>query len=128
MVRSTIQRHFELMQATGADLLPIDFHPFLDSDAAQAAPRMLHNFHGPAKLLLDPFDETALLVGAVSPDQLEALKAVHQRFQQEFAPLVVLQVGLMDKQIQNPPIRINQQMALAAFYTLAAVVAARPPF
>ena len=119
---------FEHMEATGADLLPIDFHPLFDPDAAQAAPRMLHNFHGPAKLLLDPFDETALLVGAVGPDQFEARKAVHQRFQQEFAPLMILQVSLMDKQMQNPPIRINQQMALAAFYPFATVVATKPPF
>jgi hypothetical protein len=68
---------------------------------------MLHNFHNPAKLLFDPFDETALLVGAVSPDQTQARKAVHQRLQEEFATLMVLEVGLMDKQMQNPPIRIN---------------------
>lgn len=119
---------FEDMEATGADLLPIDFHPFFDPDPAQAAPRMLHNVHGPAKLLLDPFDEPTLLVGAVSPDQLEAPKAVSQRFQQQFATLMVLQVGLMDQQMQNPSVRINQQMTLATFYALAAVIATKPPF
>src|SRR5712692_5250613 len=52
----------EHMEAAGANLLPIDFHPLFDPDVAQTAPGMLHNFHGPAKLLLDPFDEPALLV------------------------------------------------------------------
>lgn len=41
---------------------------------------------------------------------------------------MVLEVGLMDQQMQNPPICINQQMTLATFYALAAVIAPKPPF
>jgi hypothetical protein len=39
---------FEDMEAAGPDLLPIDDGILWGLDAAQAAPRMLHNLHLPA--------------------------------------------------------------------------------
>ncbi len=52
----------EHVKAAGPDLLPIDDGVLWSPDAAQAAPRMLHNLHVPAQRLFDPLDEAALLV------------------------------------------------------------------
>jgi len=118
----------EDMEATGSDLLPIDDGVLWGPDAAQAAPRMLHNLHVPAQRLFDPLDEAALLVRTVRPDEPETGQAAFQRPQQVFAAVMILNVGFVYQHAHDQPGRIDEQMPLAPFHALAAIVAARPPF
>jgi len=68
-------------------------------NAAQAAPGMFHDLDIPAERLLDPLEETAFLVGAIGPDQLESRQAAFEWLQEVFATLVILDVGLMDEHV-----------------------------
>ena len=116
------------MKAAGADLLPID-HCILGSpDASQAAPGMFHNLDVPSQLRLDPLAEAFLLVCAIRPDQLETRKDPFERCKQALAAAVVLDVGFMHEYMQDQPIGIDQQVALAPLDLLAAIVTASPPF
>src|SRR6266705_2186090 len=58
---------FEDMEASWADLLPIDHGILGCPDPSQATPGMLHDLHFPAEYLFDPLDEAALLVGDSPP-------------------------------------------------------------
>jgi hypothetical protein len=68
------------------------------------------------------------LVRAIGPDQLETWKAAPERSKQQSAAVVVLDVGLVHQHVQHQPVRVDEEMALAAFDLLPAIVAARPPF
>src|SRR5713101_2009104 len=119
---------FEHVEATGADLLPIDDGVLWCPDAALAAPGMLHNLHLRAECLLDPLDEAAFLVRTVGPDQLESRKAAVERLQEVFSAFVILNTGLMHEHVQDHPRGIDEQMPLAPFHFLPAVIPASPPF
>jgi len=69
----------------------------------------------PSQPRLDPLVEAFLLVAAIGPNQLETRKVLGERREQTFAAAVVLDVGLMNQDLQDQPIRIDQQVALAAF-------------
>ena len=116
------------MKTARSDLLPIHFDSFRDPDASQATPWMFHDLDLPPQLPLDPLAEAFLLVSAIGPDQLETRKAALERRKQGLAAVSVLNVGFMHQHMQDQPIRIDQEMALAPFDLLPAVVAARPPF
>src|SRR6266567_1330866 len=58
---------FEDMEASWADLLPIDHGILGCPDPSHATPGMLHDLHFPAEYLFDPLDEAALLVGDSPP-------------------------------------------------------------
>jgi len=89
---------------------------------------MFHNLHLPAQRLSDPLDEAALLVGTIGPDELEPREASLERPEQLFATVMILDGGLMHQHTHDQPGRIHQQMPLAAFHALAAIIAAKPPF
>ena len=89
---------------------------------------MFHDLDIPSERFLDPRVEAFLLVSAISPDQLEPREDRLERQQQAFAAAVVLDVGFMHQHAQNQSIRIDEQVALAAFDVFATVVAADPPF
>ena len=127
-VRSTIHLQLPHMEATGADLLPSDLDAFGDPHTADATPGMLHDLDRPAESGCDPVHETALLVSAIGPDELHPRKAASKGSQQEFAAMVILDVGFMHQHVQQEPIGIDEQMALAPFHAFAAIVAAQPPF
>ena len=116
------------MKAAGPDLLLIDDGILWGPDAAQAAPRMLHNLHLPTQRLFDPLDEAALLVGTIRPDETQTGEAARKHFQQGFAAVMILDISLMDEQAHDQPGGIDEQMPLAPFHALAAIVAAPPPF
>ena len=103
------------MKATGSDLLPIDHRILWGPDTSQAAPGMFHNLDVPSQLRLDPLAEAFLLVAAIRPDQLETPKGPFEWRKQKPAAAVVLDVGFMDERVQDQPIRIDKQVALAAF-------------
>src|SRR6266567_741176 len=119
---------FEDMEASWADLLPIDHGILGCPDPSHATPGMLHDLHFPAEYLFDPLDEAALLVGTIRPDQLESREATLERPEQLFAAVMILDVGFMDQHTRDQPHGIHEQMPLAAFHALAAIVAAPPPF
>jgi len=85
----------EHVEPLGTNLFPIDFNPFRDPETAQAAPGVFNDLDLPAKCLLDPFNKAAFGVSTIGPGQLETGKATLERFKQEFAPLVILDIGLM---------------------------------
>ncbi len=116
------------MKTTGTNLLPIDDGVLWCPNASQATPGMLDDLHLPAERFLDPLDKAAFLVCTVGPDEFKTGKAALERFQQKFAAMVILDVGLMDEDLQDQPIGIDEQMPLPPFDLLAAVIAAKPPF
>lgn len=107
---------FEGMEATRPDLLPINHGILWGPDPSKAAPGMFDDLHLPAERRFDPLDEAALLVGTISPDELETGQAARKRFQQEFAAVVILEVGLVHQHMHDQPIGIHEQVALAAFH------------
>jgi len=119
---------FQHVEASGADLLPIDHGVFWGPDSSQTTPGVFDDLDLPVEYLLDPLDKTPFLVGTIGPDQLESGKETFERFQQEFPPIVILDMSLVDKSMQDQPIRVDEQMPLAPFDFLAAVIAASPPF
>lgn len=119
---------FEDMEATRPDLLPIDDCILGCPDPSQAAPGMFDDLHLRAERRFDPRDEAALLVSTISPDELETGQAARKRFQQEFAAVVILAVGLVHQHVHDPPIGIHEQMASASFHLLSAIIPAQPPF
>ena len=88
---------------------------------------MLHNLHLPTEHGLDPLDETTFLVRAIGPNQLESRQAAFEWLQEVFAALVILDAGLMDEYVQDHPRSVDEQVPLAPFHPLAAVIAASPP-
>ena len=127
-VLSTIQRHFNTWKPKGANLLRIDDCVLGCPNATLASPGVLHRLHLPAKRLFDPLHEAAFLVRTVDPDQLEPGKAASQWSQQEFAAGMILDIGLMHQHVQDHAGSIDEDMPLAPFHFLAAVIAASPPF
>src|SRR2546430_5786441 len=89
---------------------------------------MLDPLYLPAESLLHPSHKIPLLVGAIHPDELETRKAVFQRQEQIFAAVMVLKTGLVHELVHDQPIRVDQEVPLAAFDLFAPVVAAPPPF
>jgi hypothetical protein len=89
---------------------------------------MLDDLYLPAEGFLDPLHKATLVVRTVRPDQLEARKAALKRLQEVFAARMILDVGLVDKDVQNQPIGVDEQMPLATFDLFAPIVAAKPPF
>lgn len=116
------------MESPRPDLLPIYFSPFRGPDASQATPGVFDDLDLPAQRRFDPGDKAAFVVSAIGPDQLETRKALFEGPEQAFAPIVVLKTGLMHQQMHDQSIGVDEQVPLAAFDLLAAVVAARPPF
>ena len=89
---------------------------------------MFDDLHRRAQRRFDPLDEAALLVGTLSPDELETGQAARKRSQQEFATGVILEVGLMHQHVHDPPSGIHEQMARASLHLFSAIIAAKPPF
>jgi hypothetical protein len=76
---------------------------------------MFYDLDLPSQCRLDPLVEALLLVAAIGPDQLQTRKGPFERRKQALAATVVLDVGCMDEHVQDQPIGIDQQVALAAF-------------
>ncbi len=89
---------------------------------------MLQDLDRPAEGGFHPLAEAAFLVPTISPDELHPQEAAPKRCQQQFATMVILDVGLMHQHVQQESIGIDKQMALAPFHAFAAIVAAPPPF
>ena len=102
---------------------PLEKISSLLSDVSQTTPGMFDDLDLRAEYLLDPFDKTSFLVGTIGPDQLESGKETFERREQEFATRVILDTGLVDKSMQDQPIRVDEQMPLAPIDFLAAVIA-----
>jgi hypothetical protein len=66
------------MEATRPDLLPINHGILWGPDPSQATPGMFDDLHLPAERRFDPLDEAALLVGTISPDELETGQAARK--------------------------------------------------
>jgi hypothetical protein len=97
-------------------------------DPALATVGVCHNLDLAAQFGLHPLGKAATLVATIRPDQLQAGKDPAQRRQQQFASLLVLDVGFMHELVQDQSVGIYQDVAFASLDLLAAVVAAGPPF
>jgi hypothetical protein len=119
---------FQHVEATGADLLPINDRLLWCPDATQTSPGVFNDLHFPTERLLDPGNKASFVVGTIGPDEFEARKATLERVQQEFAACVILDIGFMHQHLENQAIRINEQVPLSPLDFLPTVVAAKPPF
>ena len=118
---------FEHMETTRTDLLPIHLDSFRDPHTADAAPGMLHNLDLPTEGGFDPLAKAAFLVSAIGPDELHAREAASKWLKQQFATVMILDVGLMHQYLQQKPVGIDEHMTLAPFHAFAAIIAAPPP-
>jgi hypothetical protein len=116
------------MQAAGADLLPIDHSVLWCPDVSQATPGVLNDLNFPAEYLLDPLNKTTFFVGTIGPDQLESGEETSQRFQQEFATMVILDIGFMDEDLQDQADGIDKQMSFAPLDGSVRRHSREPPF
>jgi len=119
---------FEDMEAARTDLLRIDDGVLWGPDAPLARPGVLHRLHLPAERLLHPLHEVAFLVRAIDPDQPESGKAASQRFQEELAARMILDIGLVYQYVQDHTRGVHEDMPLTPFDFFAAVIPASPPF
>jgi hypothetical protein len=119
---------FEHMKATRADLFPIDLYSFGYPHTANATPGMFHDLDLPPEGGCGPLAEAAFLVSAIGPDELHLWETATKWFQQQFATVVILDVGLMHQHVQQEAVGIDKDMALAPFHAFAAIVAAPPLF
>jgi len=87
------------MEATRADLLPIDLDAFRHPHTADATPGMLHDLDLPSEGGFDPLAEAAFLVPTIGPDQLHPRETAPKRLQQQFPAVVILDVGLMHQHV-----------------------------
>jgi hypothetical protein len=119
---------FEDVEATAADLLPIDHRILWSPHVTQAAPRMLDDLDLRAKRLLDPLHKASFVVATLRPNVLEARETALERQEHVSAAMIILDVGFMHQHMQDHASRINQQVPFAPFHFLPAVIAASPPF
>ena len=96
-------------------------------DIAHPSPPMLDDLDVPSEALFDPRLQIALFVGAICPDELEPRKDALKRLEKKLASLMILDVGLMNKQMHDQAIGVNKHVPDASFHALAAVIAAPPP-
>ena len=62
------------------------------------------------------------------PDKLQTREAAPKRLKQQCATVMIGDVGLMHQHVQQEPIGIDEQMALAPFHAFPAIIASPPPF
>jgi hypothetical protein len=119
---------FEHMEATGTNLLRIKDGVLWGPNATLASPGVLHRLHLPAKRLFDPLHKATFLVRTVDPDQLEPRKAAFEQLQEVFAACVIQKTSLMYQDVEDQTQGVDEDMPLAPFDFLAAVIPASPPF
>ena len=67
-------------------------------------------------------------ISPISPNELDAPKAVAYPVEQQFGAIPVLNIGRMDDNRYNQPQRVYQQVAFAAVDFLAGIISMDPPF
>lgn len=87
----------------------------------------LDNLQDPTAKLLSPRNELAS-VSCVSPDQLQAPKAVFRLLEHHPGPIPALDVSGMHHHGHHQPHCVHHKMALAPAHFLGCIVAAWPPF
>src|SRR5215471_439217 len=94
---------------------------------ALGAPGTFHDHEGPLQHSRDPGDELAR-VPAIGPDQLQSREADDQGPQHRFSSITVLDTSGMHYHDEEQSQDIDDNVALAPTDTLAAIIAAAPPF
>ena len=89
-------------------------------------PGAFHEDEGPLQHRRDPRDELAR-VSPIRPDELQCREAGDQGWQDLFGPIAVLDASRMYHHDEAQPQDIDDDVALATAYTLAAVIAPAPP-
>ncbi len=87
---------------------------------------MLHDLDLPAEGCIHPLAEDNFLVSAIGQDHLQTWEAAPKRSHEQFAAVVILDVGLI--QLQQEPEDHDEQMALTPFHAFATIVSWPPPF
>ena len=90
-------------------------------------PGAFHNHEGSLQDRRHPRDELAG-VPPIGPDQFQSRKAGDECPEHLFGPITVLDPRRMHYDNQEQPEDIDDDVALAPAYALAAVIAAAPPF
>jgi hypothetical protein len=126
-VRSTIQRHFKTWKPLGR----ICSQSMIASLGAHTYRRPLQGCStistSHPSVALFPRLKAAFLVRTVGPDELQSGEAALERLQEMLAALLILDVGLMHQHVQDQAQSVDEQMPLAPFHPLAAIIAAPPP-
>src|SRR5215470_10853695 len=87
---------------------------------------MVHNLDLPSQCCLDPLVEALFVVSTIGPDQLETWQDPAELCKQAFAAAIVVEIGLRNQNLQDQPVGIDQQVALAAFDLFASIRATNP--
>src|SRR2546426_12154941 len=69
------------------ELVPLDLGAFGHQQPAFGHSERLHRLHGPAQMVLEPFDEGATVM-TISPEQLDLGKHIFQRREQGLGSLL----------------------------------------
>src|SRR5262245_24904370 len=83
----------------------------------------LHNFQDNIETIPNPVNQAIFLVHSIGPQLLEGRNGLAQLVQNQFGPLVILDVGGMNDHLQQITDRINYNMTFAAFDLFAGIVA-----
>ena len=85
------------------------------------------NLHHASVLLLGPEDKSSS-VSSIRPDPSQAMKTCPHAFEDTPSSVPVLDIRRMYHHRQEQSQRVHENMPFAAFYLLAGIVAAMPPF
>lgn len=92
-----------------------------------ACRRLAHHLDVPTQRLGDP-PHAWPLVGRIDPDLSQPREPVPEACQEQFGPVPIRHMGWMDQDRQQQTRGVDEDVALAPIYLLAAVVPPDPPF
>ena len=96
-------------------------------DTTNGLPPMFHDLNLPSQGLGGPTDKTPAIAD-INPEMLDAREEASNAFQQQNAAIPIRNIRCVHFYFQQEALRVDEDMALAPFDLLPAIVAPRPPF
>lgn len=90
--------------------------------------RALYNLQLALEITFNPIFQFFSLVARIRPDALQPGQQAFDGPEKQLGSVAVLNIALVNNHAVNQPQRIDQNVAFAAFYLLARIIAANPPF
>src|SRR5690349_2227032 len=86
---------------------------------------MLHYFHRPPQVRFEPvFAFPFAIVASVEPDMMQTRELLCDSIHEQDHPIPIWNIGLVHLGFEHEALRIHEQMALASFDLLPAIIAA----